>query len=164
MPNVTHDDVSNYFTSLGESNVDVKFSYRWNLLEFNGPLPDSAKLTLLAYESPTLITENTETKPHLNTICAFNILGKEGVSTSNIADKAAQDEVLDHCMEIAKEFARKIITDSEKEDGLFYRMVQRLSFQFTKVGPVTLSSLYGYRCEFSINPAFNTNIDPDKWQ
>lgn len=169
---LTHDDVINKLAAIGNSHVDIKTHYRWNLAEFfdqNANLRPGTSSTLMTYESPTVIPSNSENNIHLQWNCAFNILGKEGVHTYEIDNEPAQNEVVNHCLEIALETYRKLIADTSIPliDGVpnpWYGVLQKLSASFTKIGPVSSESLYGYRCEFVLNPKFNCNINPQKWE
>jgi len=169
MTQLTFDDIINKLKELGDSHVDIKTNYRWNLKEFDGNVRDNTVFTLMTYESPQLVPSNTESNLLLNYMCAFNILGMEGVDTSDVTDEAAQNLVLNHCLNIAIEIARKIIEfsaipfleNTAKND--WYSILNKLSFSFTKIGPVTTGYLYGYRCEFTLNPKFILEVDPTKW-
>ena len=169
MTQLTFDDIINKLKEFGDSNVDVKTNYRWNLKEFDGNVRDNTVFTLMTYEAPQVASSNTESNPLKNYMSAFNILGMEGVDTSDVTDEAAQNLVLNHCLNIAFEFERKLIEFSaipfleNNVKNPWYSILDKLSFSYTKVGPVTTSYLYGYRCEFTLNPKFILAVDPAKW-
>lgn len=169
MAQLTFNDVIGKLKELGNSHVDVKTNYRWNLKEFDGDVRENAEFTLMTYEAPHLIPSNTQSNLLLNYMCAFNILGMEGVDTSDVTDEEAQDLVLNHCLNIALEIARKINEHCEipfinDVKNPWYSILDKLSFSFTKIGPVTTHYLYGYRCELTLNPKFLLAPDPTKWQ
>jgi hypothetical protein len=165
---LTHNDIIQKLSEIGTSHKEILTHYRWNFEEFAAILRENTEFTLMTYESPTLGAENTESSLHIDYNCAFNILGKQGVDTYEIDNEAAQNEVLTHCLEIALEIMRKLIADTSipfvnDVANNWYNVLDKLSFTFTKLGPVTQNSLYGYRCEFSLNPKFNEAIDATKW-
>jgi hypothetical protein len=165
---LTHNDIVNKLAAIGAAHKDIKTDYRWNFEEFAAILRENTILPLMTYESPTLAASNAESNLHIDYNCAFNILGKEGVATYEIDNEAAQNEVLNHCLEIALEIKRKLIADTSipfvnDAPNSWYSVLDKLSFTFTKLGPVTQESLYGYRCEFNLNPKFSEAIDPTKW-
>lgn len=169
MIQLTFDDVINKLEQLANSHIDITSHYRWNMSEFDGDVRPDNSLTLMTYEAPQLTPTNTESNLLLNYRCAFNILGKTGVDTTDVTDEAPQNEVLNHTLNIALEVYRKLIEHCETpfiddSPNQWYSRLEKLETSFTKVGPVTTSYLYGYRCEFTINPKFITTPDANKWQ
>ncbi len=169
MQQLSFNDIITKLKELGDSHVDIKSNYRWNFAEFDGNIRDNTNFTLMTYEGPELQPSNTESNLLLNYMCAFNILGMEGVDTSDVTDETSQNLVLNHCLNIALEVARKLIEYAaipflpSGEKNPWYSILEKLSFSFSKVGPVTTSYLYGYRCEFTLNPKFLLDVDPEKW-
>ncbi len=168
MDQLQHNDIIDRLSLIGNSNVDIKSNYRWNISEFQGDVREGSEFPLMTYESPTIVPTNTESNLLLEYNCAFNILGMEDVDTSDPEDEEAQNLVLNHCLNIALEVFRKLIEYNEIPfDGdvrnRWYSILQKLQVSFTKVGPVTNHYLYGYRCEFALNPKFSTITDPAKW-
>lgn len=169
---LTHNDIINKLAEIGESHTGIKSHYKWNLAEFfdfSVAVREGYNVTLMTYESPTVVPSNEESNLHLDWNCGFNILGKEGVETYEIDNQQAQNEVLNHCLEIAFEVMRKLILDAsipfvKDVPNPWYSVLKKLSFSFTKIGPVTANNLYGYRCEFSLNPKFKTSVDISKWK
>lgn len=169
MQQLEFNDVINKLKELGDSHVDIKTNYKWNFKEFDGNVRDNTNFTLMTYEAPELVPSNTESNLLLNYMCAFNILGMDGVDTSDVTDEVAQNLVLNHTLNIAIEVARKIVEYSaipflpNNVKNPWYSILNKLSFSFTKVGPVTTNYLYGYRCEFTLNPKFILTVDESKW-
>jgi hypothetical protein len=165
---LTHNNIIGKLSEIGTAHKDINTHYRWNFEEFAAILRENTALPLMTYESPTLAAANAESNLHLDYNCAFNILGKQGVATYEIDNEAAQNEVLTYCLEIALEVMRKLMADTSIPfvndlPNSWYSVLDTLSFTFTKLGPVTQESLYGYRCEFNLNPKFYKAIDPTKW-
>lgn len=168
MSQLTFNDVIKKLNELGTSHVDINTNYRWNFNEFDGDVRPDTQFPLMTYEGPDVQPANSDLNTLLNFICAFNILGKEGVDTSDPLDEAAQNEVLHHCLEIALEVVRKLKEFASTSfinnvPNKWYGIFDLLQVSFTKVGPVTTHFLYGYRCEFVLNPKFKKAVDPEKW-
>lgn len=167
---ITHSDIIEKQKDLAEKHQGIKTNYRWNLNEFDGPVRPGTIFPLMTIESPTVEVGNTESLPFLNYQCAFNILGMDGVYTSDRNDEISQNKVINNALEIALELFRKLIQDNSiafNTDGTnnkWYSLLDKLSFQFTKIGPVTSDYLYGYRCEFVLKSPFCSELTPEKWQ
>lgn len=168
MSQLTFNDIVTKLQELGDSHVDIQTNYRWNFSEFDGDVRPNTTFPLMTYEGPDVQPGNSELNTLLLFTNAFNILGKEGVDTSDPFDEAAQNEVLNDALEIALEVVRKLkefsaIPFINNEPNKWYGIFDLLQVSLTKVGPVTTSHLYGYRCEFVLNPKFNKAVNPDKW-
>lgn len=169
MSQLTFTDVINKWKELGDAHVDIKTNYRWNFTEFDGNVRENTVFPLMTYEAPTLEPANTESNPLLLFNSAFNILGMEDVDTSDATDEVNQNLVLNNSLEIALEVVRKLnewcatpfLDNGDK--NVWYGLLDKLSITFTKVGPVTNSYLYGYRCELALKPQFHLQVDESKW-
>lgn len=168
MSQITFNDIIAKLKELGDAHVDINTNYRWNFAEFDGNVRPNTVFPLMTYEGPDVQPTNTDQNPLLNFNNAFNILGKDGVITTDPLDETAQNEVLNHTLEIALEVVRKLkefsaipfINDAPNK---WYGIFDLLQVSLTKVGPVTTSYLYGYRCEFVLNPKFSLVVNADKW-
>lgn len=168
MSQLTFNDIILKLAELGDSHIDINTNYRWNFSEFDGDIRPGTILPLMTYEGPDVQPTNNNENPLLNFNNAFNILGKDGVDTTDALDEEAQNEVLNHCLEIALEVVRKLkefsaIPFINNERNKWYGIFDLLQVSLTKVGPVTTSYLYGYRCEFVLNPKFSLIVNTDKW-
>lgn len=167
---ITHSDIIEKLKNLAENHQDIKTNYRWDLNEFDGPVRTGTIFPLMTIESPTIEVGNTESLPFLNYQCAFNILGMDSVYTSDRNDEMSQNKVINNALEIAIELYRKLIEESttafntDKTKNNWYSALDKLSFQFTKIGPVTSDYLYGYRCEFVFKSPFCDKLTLEKWQ
>lgn len=169
MNELTFNDIINKLAELGNSHVDINTNYRWNFSEFDADIRPDTVLPLMTYEGPDVQPTNSESQPILNYTNAFNILGKQNVDTTDVTDEASQNEVLTHCLEIALEIVRKLkefsaIPFINEERNKWYGIFDLLDVSFTKVGPVTTSYLYGYRCEFVLKNKFKLEVDASKWE
>lgn len=168
MSQITFNDIIAKLKELGDSHIDIKTNYRWNFAEFDGDVRPDSVFPLMTYEGPDVQPTNSESNPLLNFTNAFNILGMDGVDTSDVLDEEAQNLVLNNNLEIALEVVRKLKAYSatpfiDGSKNKWYGIFDLLQVSFTKVGPVTTSYLYGYRCEFVLNPKFLLTVNTDKW-
>lgn len=166
---LTHNDIINKLKELAIKHKEINTCYRWNLNEFDTDVRPDTTFPFMPVESPTIEPSNTESNLLLNYRCAFNILGMDNVDTSDIYNETDINKVLNNNLNIALEVARKLIADcsvpfnTDETPNKWYSRLDKLSFQFTKIGPVTANYLYGYRCEFVLNPKFSLKIDEAKW-
>lgn len=169
MSQITFTDIIELYQTLGNSHVDIQSNYRWNFTEFDGDVRENTNYPLMTYEAPDVEPDNIESSPLLNFTTAFNILGMQDVDTSDATDEEAQNQVLNNSLEIALEVIRKIneicatFNNVDNTKNKWYGLFKKLSFTLTKVGPVTNSYLYGYRCELTFNPKFHLQVDESKW-
>jgi hypothetical protein len=168
MSQITFNDIIAKLKELGDSHVDIKTNYRWNFAEFDGDVRPDTVFPLMTYEGPDVQPAVSESSPLLNFTNAFNILGMQDVDTSDSLDETAQNQVLNNNLVIALEVVRKLkefsatpfINDVKNN---WYGIFDLLQVSLTKVGPVTTDYLYGYRCEFVLNPKFSLAVDGSKW-
>lgn len=171
MKQISHNDVIELIKDLASKNTDIKTCYRWNLKEFQTSVRPGTEFPLMTVESPTVEPGNSQSNLLLNFRCAFNILGMKGVDTYSIIDEESQNKVLENSMGIALEVTRKLMEvcsipflEDNTTKNPWYAILDPLSIVYTKIGPVTNQSLYGYRCEFTLNPKFYTTPTKEKWK
>lgn len=168
MSQITFNDIITELAELGTKHKDVKTNYRWNFAEFDGDVRTDTVFPLMTYEGPDVQPTNSESSPILHYLGAFNILGMQDVDTSDLQDEENQDLVLHNSLEIVLEIVRKLKAFSlipfiDDAPNVWYGVFDLLNVSITKVGPVTTSYLYGYRCEFVVKNKFSLVVDDSKW-
>jgi hypothetical protein len=164
-PKASFKKIVDFLTLIGSNHTDVNSVYRWNRLELDGAMRSGATKSIMLIDAIEVNTDSPgNNNLHLNQ-CAITILGKEGVSTAKIDSYDAQNDVLEHCQNIAFEIAARLIREADDyaANKWLYGNLEKGSFSFFKVGPVFTENLYGYRCEFTIKSLEDYSIDYDKW-
>ena len=169
MQNVSHNTLIAYFESLGLCSTDVATSFRWNTIEYQNSLRSGVTPTVMLIDSPHVQEEGSSINLMDVHNCALTFLGKPNVPTARIDAYDNQNEVLEHCQQIAFEFRNKLRLDASaprdaegNKNWLFGALVIN-SFNFLKVGPVFTENMYGYRLEFQLKIKPCACIDTEKW-
>jgi hypothetical protein len=161
--------IVNFLMDLGNNHNDIQQVFRWNRMELNGSFRHNPNQTNMLIDSVEVFVTNPNHNNFSQNNCAFTILGKQDVSTAKLDAYNEQNEVLEHCLEIAFEVASRIKYESTEtnlqgELKWLYNNVELDSFHFFKVGPVFTQQLYGYRCEFTIKQKQCLKPDINKWK
>lgn len=159
-----------YFEELANKSVHINSSYRWNAQEVKEKIRSGITPTIMLIDSPTIEEQGQDAPSQSDHChCALTFLGKPGVYTNRIDCFEEQNQVLNHCLNIAMLFRAKIKQDAETaflpngEKNFLYGRVAYASFKFYKVGNVFTDNLYGYRLEFEVLQKPITTVNPTDW-
>lgn len=158
--------IVDFLSNLGEQHINIKKTVRWNKLELAGSFKHNNSLSVMLIDSIETNVDKPKNATFNRNQVAFTILGQEGFSTAKIDSYSNQNQVLEHCQQIAFEIAARLMYECENAEGdtsWLYAAIKPSSFHFYKVGPVFTENLYGYRCEFVIDVKECYKVDATKW-
>jgi len=157
---ITHKKLIDYMQDLHEKNVNTKSFFRFNISEIQGSIRSKVNYPCIALESPEGDFQGSGVFNSLeNKQFAFSILDKPIQG-----DYSDEDNKLDSCELIGKQFLARIRNDSRTEGSEMFNLFDINDVQYHKVGPIFTDRLFGYRFEIKLsNNKINMQINPDNW-